>query len=158
MRTILLAYPSLELISLIQLGIETNALVVIAWVLAMFFLGGVLIRRVGVKSIERLREAQRTGLLQQNLLADDMAIVVAGVLLIVPGLLSDFFGLVILIGPLRRFLARLLRVRTSEVDDPIQSFHARGTGTQSSKPHEPITLEGDFYEVEVEVDDRKKHT
>jgi len=158
MRILLFVYPWLELTSLIQLGIETNALVVITWVLAMFFLGGVLIRRVGVKSIERLREAQRTGLLQQNLLADDMAMAVAGVLLIIPGLLSDFFGLVILLGPLRRLLARLLRVRTSEVDDSIQSFHARGTGTQSSKAHEPITLEGDFYEVDVEVDDRKKHT
>ncbi|EED35186.1 FxsA cytoplasmic membrane protein [Luminiphilus syltensis NOR5-1B] len=108
MRLFFLALPWLELLSLIQLGIETSALFALGWVFAMILLGSLLIRRVGVSSINRLREAQMTGVLQQHLFVDDMAVVVAGLLLFIPGLLSDFFALVILIGPLRRWLARLL--------------------------------------------------
>ena len=39
MRLLLLFYPWLELLSLIQLGIETRAIVPLLWVLAMFLLG-----------------------------------------------------------------------------------------------------------------------
>ena len=108
MRLILLFYPWLELLSLIQLGIETSAMVPLLWVLAMFMLGAALIKRVGTASVLRLREAQQSGVLQQSLFLDDVAVAVAALLLMIPGLISDFFAVVVLIGPLRRFLARLL--------------------------------------------------
>jgi len=105
MRWLLLLYPWLELLSLIQLGVETTALIALGWVIAMVGLGATMLRRVGTASIARLREAQRGGSLQQHLFIDDMAVVVAALLLIIPGLLSDFFAIVVLIGPLRRGLA-----------------------------------------------------
>ena len=108
MRLLLLFYPWLELLSLIQLGIETSAMVPLLWVLAMFMLGAALIKRVGTASVVRLREAQQSGVLQQSLFLDDVAVAVAALLLMIPGLISDFFAVVVLIGPLRRFLARLL--------------------------------------------------
>lgn len=108
MRLLLLFYPWLELLSLIQLGIETSALVPLLWVLAMFMLGAALIKRVGTASVLRLREAQQSGVLQQNLFLDDLAVALAALLLMIPGLISDFFAVVVLIGPLRRFLARVL--------------------------------------------------
>ena len=108
MRLLLLFYPWLELLSLIQLGIETSAMVPLLWVLAMFMLGAALIKRVGTASVLRLREAQQSGVLQQSLFLDDVAVAVAALLLMIPGLISDFFAIVVLIGPLRRFLARLL--------------------------------------------------
>ena len=108
MRLLLLFYPWLELLSLIQLGIETSVMVPLLWVLAMFMLGAALIKRVGTASVLRLREAQQSGVLQQSLFLDDVAVAVAALLLMIPGLISDFFAVVVLIGPLRRFLARLL--------------------------------------------------
>ena len=108
MRLLLLFYPWLELLSLIQLGIETSAMVPLLWVLSMFMLGAALIKRVGTASVLRLREAQQSGVLQQSLFLDDVAVAVAALLLMIPGLISDFFAIVVLIGPLRRFLARLL--------------------------------------------------
>ena len=53
MRLLLLFYPWLELLSLIQLGIETSAMVPLLWVLAMFMLGAALIKRVGTASVLR---------------------------------------------------------------------------------------------------------
>lgn len=128
MRLLIFAYPWLELLSLIQLGVETSALTAIAWVMAMMLLGGALIRRVGTAGIQRLRQAQQTGILQQHLLVDDMAMAFSAILLIVPGLVSDFFAVVVLIGPLRRALARLLGLsNTLSNTEPARAANARVT-------------------------------
>jgi len=153
MRFLLFLYPWLELLSLIQLGVETNALFAVAWVFFMFLLGGAMIRRVGTASVTRLREAQRTGVLQQSLLVDDMAVVVAAVLLIIPGLVSDFFAMVVLIGPLRRGLSRaVFGIRETETafgNHDVYSNNANGKerhseGTQPRR----VTLEGDFTRID----------
>ena len=151
MRWLLLLYPWLELLSLIQLGVETTALIALGWVIAMVGLGATMLRRVGTASIARLREAQRGGSLQQHLFIDDMAVVVAALLLIIPGLLSDFFAIVVLIGPLRRGLARWLTTRT-----PAQTpFSGSGSTTaRDSTIHRAdireagVTLEGTFERVD----------
>ena len=39
MRLLLLLYPWLELLSLIQLGVETSVLFVMLWVIGMFLMG-----------------------------------------------------------------------------------------------------------------------
>ena len=95
MRLLIVLYPWLELLSLIQLGVETSALFAILWVVGMFFLGTALLRHVGMASLARLREAQRSGGLQQTFFVDDLALCIAAVLLMIPGLLSDFFAVVV---------------------------------------------------------------
>ena len=161
MRLVLFLYPWLELLSLIQLGVETNALFAVAWVFLMFLLGGAMIRRVGTASVMRLREAQRSGVLQQNLLVDDMAVVVAGLLFVIPGLLSDFFALVVLIGPLRRALSRSLFGKADHsasvhdgADRHQQHFStSRGNGRYAEGAHHTrVTLEGDYERVDDEED------
>ena len=159
MRLFIFLYPWLELLSLIQLGIETSALVPLAWVVAMIMLGSSMLRRVGMASVMRLREAQQSGILQQHLLLDDMAVAVAALLLIVPGLLSDFFALIILIGPLRRRLARLLGGEPRPADafnDFSPNASAEDVDASSrSTAHLNVTLEGEFQRVDDEPTKRK---
>jgi len=160
MRFLLFLYPWLELLSLIQLGVETHALFAVAWVFFMFLLGGAMIRRVGTASVTRLREAQRTGVLQQSLLVDDMAVVVAALLLIVPGLVSDFFALVVLIGPLRRGLARaVFGARERETvfrhhDVYSSNAHGKERHSESTQPRR-VTVEGDFIRIDENDQDPK---
>jgi UPF0716 protein FxsA len=142
MRLLIFAYPWLELLSLIQLGVETSALTAVAWVMAMMLLGGALLRRVGTAGIQRLRQAQQTGILQQHLLVDDMAMAFAGILFIVPGLLSDFFAVVVLVGPLRRVLARLLGLQNA-LSPEQKAGHSRDN----------VTLEGSFEVVDDNPND-----
>ena len=96
MRWLLFLYPWLELFSLIQLGAETSVLFAMTWVLAMIFAGVLLLRRVGMASINRLRAAQQGRMLPQQLLLDDMVGAIAAVLLIIPGLLSDALAVMVL--------------------------------------------------------------
>ena len=153
MRFLLFTYPWLELLSLIQLGVETNALFAIGWVFLMFLLGGAMIQRVGAASIVRLREAQRSGVLPQSLLVDDMALVAAALLLIVPGLVSDFFAMVVLIGPLRRGLSRaVFGARETGIAFGYRDAYSNSTNgkrrqSEDAQPRQ-VTLEGEFTHID----------
>ncbi|AQA18293.1 hypothetical protein BST95_08685 [Halioglobus japonicus] len=106
MRLFFLLLPWLELFTLIQLGIETSALTAIFYVLATLVLGMAILRRQGMQLFQQLREAQQGAVLGPRLLVDDMAMGLAGILIAVPGILTDIAALVVMIGPLRRRVAR----------------------------------------------------
>jgi UPF0716 protein FxsA len=106
MRYFLILLPWLELFTLIQLGVATSALTALGYVLLTVVLGLWLLRRQGQGMFQRLREAQQGAVLSPQLLRDDMALGIAGLLLIVPGMITDFAALVVLAGPLRRKLQR----------------------------------------------------
>jgi UPF0716 protein FxsA len=57
---------------------------------------------------ERLRQAQEGRVMGRQLMLDDMAMGLAGLLLIIPGIITDISALLVMVGPLRRRLARLL--------------------------------------------------
>jgi UPF0716 protein FxsA len=147
MRLIILFYPWLELLSLIQLGIETSALVPLLWVIAMFMLGAALLKRVGTASVLRLREAQQIGVLQQSLFVDDLAVAVAALLLMIPGLLSDFFAIVVLIGPLRRYLAKLLMPGAARGAGAAQWQQPPSANSNASESRSAVVLEGDYQDI-----------
>ena len=154
MRLLLLFYPWLELLSLIQLGIETSAMVPLLWVLAMFMLGAALIKRVGTASVLRLREAQQSGVLQQSLFLDDVAVAVAALLLMIPGLISDFFAVVVLIGPLRRFLARLLTGKLasqSSASSRPNSASASASAPGGSNFRSSGVYEGEYQDISEDL-------
>ena len=115
MRFFILLLPWLELFTLIQLGIETSALTAIFYVLVTFVLGLVVIRRQGMDLVERLRGTQEGRVIGADLLVDDMAMGLAGLLLLFPGMISDFAALVVMVGPLRRRLARMIAGPQPEV-------------------------------------------
>ncbi len=106
MRLLIILLPWLELFTLVQLGIETSALTVLAYVAMTFAVGAAILQRQGQGMIERLRETQEGRVLGPEMLVDDMAMGVAGILLMIPGLITDVAALVVMIGPLRRRLAR----------------------------------------------------
>ena len=105
MRFFIMLLPWLELFTLIQLGIETSALTAIAYVLATVAIGVIVLQRQGQGMFERLRQAQEGRVIGPQLLLDDMAMGLSGLLLIIPGMITDIAALVVMIGPLRRRIA-----------------------------------------------------
>ncbi len=136
MRVFFMLLPWLELFTLIQLGVETSALTAVLYVLATFVLGVMVIRRQGMDMFERLRQSQQGRVIGTDLLLDDMWLGLAGLLLIFPGMISDFFALVVMVGPLRRGLARWLGGSQAQAEP-----YAPGRDSNSTS-HE--TIEGDF--------------
>ena len=106
MRLIFLLLPWLELFTLIQLGVKTSALTAIVYVLVTFMLGVAVLRRQGMGMFERLRQTQEGKILGPELMLDDMALGLAGLLLIFPGIISDVAAVIVVIGPVRRLIVR----------------------------------------------------
>jgi UPF0716 protein FxsA len=138
MRWLLFLYPWLELWSLIQLGIETTLAVAMLWVLAALIVGGTMIRWAGRNSLQRLAQASAGGTLPQQLLMADVAVILSGLLLAIPGLVSDLLAVLMLVTPLRRLAAGLWapHLRSS-------TFHAGSPGGRED------IIEGEFSVTEA---------
>ena len=128
--------PWLELFTLIQLGIETSALTALAYVMVTIVVGVMVLRWQGMELFNRLRETQQGAVLGPRLLKDDMSVVLAGLLLIVPGMISDIAAVIVLIGPLRRRLARMVFGPEPEIYAPERDNQAH------------TIIDGDFKRVD----------
>ena len=106
MRWFFILLPWIELFTLIQLGARIGAVQAMLYVLVTFLLGLTILRIQGMEIVNKLRAAQSGGgaMLSQQLLADELALGLAGLLLIVPGLITDVVAALVLFGPLRRKL------------------------------------------------------
>lgn len=138
MRVLLLLYPWLELWTLIALGSQWGVAAAMLWVMLMAALGMVLIRWVGRTSIRHLLQAQQSGALSGRRLLDEVYVAVAGLLLLVPGVISDILSLAVLFGPLRRGLLRGLGV--SITTDP-------GRANMGS-----VVIDGEYHTLQPETD------
>jgi UPF0716 protein FxsA len=137
MPLILLLLPWLELWTLIELGSATSGLAALAYVFVTLVVGLTLIRRQGEGMIAKMREqAQGGGLLNPEFLVDDLALVGAGLLLMIPGMITDSLALIFLIAPLRRGLGRLLGVQV------VQAGQSAQFTTPESE--DQTTLEGEY--------------
>lgn len=136
MRFFIMLLPWLELFTLIQLGVETSALTALLYVLGTFMLGVAVLQRQGQGMFERLRQTQEGRIIGPRMLVDDMAMGLAGLLLIVPGLITDVAALVVIIGPLRRRLVGWLGGPEPEPYMP----------ERDSTSH--VTIDGDYTQVD----------
>lgn len=90
------------------LGFFTALLIVVV----VSFVGFALVKREGLRTLQRFQRQARQGHLPSRELADAVALLVAGGLLLFPGLATDVVGLVLLLPPVRALLRRRL-VRTA---------------------------------------------
>ena len=138
MRLFIFLLPWLELFTLIELGIKTSALTALGYVLLTGVLGMAVLQRQGQGMFERLRQSQQGRLVGPQLLLDDMARGLAGVLLMIPGMISDLAALIVVIGPLRRRLARWILGPQAEPYAPERD------------PAGEVTIEGQFRRLDDE--------
>lgn len=101
---LLTVVPFVELVILLRLAElftwpRTLAVVVLTGVL-----GAWLARREGLKVIARIRADLEQGVAPANSLVEGVLILVAGVVLVTPGVLTDACGFALLVPPIRRWV------------------------------------------------------
>ncbi|MFQ6093502.1 MAG: FxsA family protein [bacterium] len=101
--------PLLELALLIEIGTRIGVGATLAGVVATGVLGAALAKSQGLGAIRRMREELAAGLLPADALLDGAIILVGGLLLLTPGLITDGCGFVCLIPSTRRALKSWLR-------------------------------------------------
>jgi UPF0716 protein FxsA len=102
------AIPLVELWLLFQMGNWIGFWTTIGLVLGTGFAGAALARWQGWQVMERVQGEMRQGMLPANAMGDGALILVAGVLLITPGVLTDLVGLSLLIPPIRTLLKKVV--------------------------------------------------
>jgi UPF0716 protein FxsA len=101
--------PLVELYLLIKIGSYIGALNTILIILATAFLGAVLARLEGLRTIKQILSHLSQGIAPAEQMVDALLIFGAGILLITPGVLTDFLALFLLIPFTRTHIKRWLR-------------------------------------------------
>jgi UPF0716 protein FxsA len=123
-------------------------------------LAGLLVLRVqGVMTLVRVRDALRRGEAPEVELFDGACLLVAGILLMIPGFLTDIVALLLLLPLVRNLLRRFIWSRISGQSHTHVWVAGRarspGGGPGDRPPNRPgPVIEGDFEEVPPQDDHR----
>ncbi len=103
--------PLVELALLIQIGRSIGLIWTLALVIVTGFLGAALARRHGVRAWLAIQDELRAGRVPAAALADGLLILVGGLVLLTPGLITDLFGFALLLPVTRNAFKKRLRAR-----------------------------------------------
>lgn len=110
--------PLFELYVLIEVGSEIGALPTILLTVATALLGAWLMRHQGMQVMQDAQLAMANGEAPQQQVIEGVLIFFGGAMLLLPGLVTDALGLILLVPPIRASLAqawlrRMARIRAS---------------------------------------------
>jgi UPF0716 protein FxsA len=96
--------PLGELYVLIEVGSAIGAISTIALTVFTAVLGGLMVRLQGVSVVLRVREMTARGEVPAIEMLEGALLMIAGLLLLLPGFVTDAIGFLLLVSPLRRAL------------------------------------------------------
>jgi UPF0716 protein FxsA len=146
--------PLFELWLLIKVGTAIGGWLMLSWLIASGVLGVSILKRQGLVMLWGVHHKMRSGEMQVTELAQGVLLAIAGLLLLIPGLLTDCLGLILLSPQVRRLCARWLLQRMSIHLSQVQTYSYRepaGDETEFRVRRNQDIIEGEFHEVD---DDR----
>jgi UPF0716 protein FxsA len=135
---ILIGGIAAEIWVFIKAGEAFGAFAVILAVIAAMFAGAAVIRRQGIRTLDGLRGALNGGSLQEVNAGDGALVYVAGLLLILPGFLSDIAAIGLLVPAVRRGLLSRLRSHVTVTETRVWTERPRPT---------PPVIEGEAIDI-----------
>jgi UPF0716 protein FxsA len=103
--------PLVELAVIVQVGSWLGVVDTLGLLILISVLGAWLVKRQGVGLVRRVQADLAAGRVPGSALVDGALLLVAGVLLLVPGFVTDAFGLLLLLPPVRAGIRTWLRRR-----------------------------------------------
>lgn len=146
---VFILFPLLELALLIKVGSSIGVLATLLLILAGVLAGGFLLRIAGPATAWRARARLLSGEAPEQEMLDGLLLAFAGLLLLLPGFISDVVGLLCLLPVTRRLLrARLSRAvprsgPSSSVPPGGPAAGPRAAPSGSERPR-PQIIEGEW--------------
>lgn len=103
--------PTVELVLLIEVGRRIGTLPTLGLIVVTGVVGATLARHEGLQVLRRIQAELAQGQLPAGSLVDGMIILIAGALLITPGILTDVFGFLCLVPGCRDIVKKVVRKR-----------------------------------------------
>ena len=124
---LLVALPIAELAVLVQVAGSIGVFETIGLLILVSIVGVWLAKRAGLGVVARMRETQARGEAPSRELADGALILLAAGLLVLPGFISDAFGILLLLPPIRAGV-RTLVLRRFRGSGNVVVVSGRGPG------------------------------
>lgn len=129
---LLLLWPIAEIVTFVWVAQWLGVLNTLGLMVAISVFGAWLVKRQGVGTLARMRRELDDGRIPTGPMTDGGLLAVAGFLLLVPGFITDAFGLLLLVPPvragMRHWLARRFRVRVARTPRPPNVGYSGYTG------------------------------
>lgn len=106
-----IAVPLIEMMILVRIGTLIGFWPTIGLVLATGTVGAILARSQGLRVLHGIRAELAVGQVPTSRLLDGLMVLIGGIVLLTPGILTDILGLALLIPFTRRRLKEVVRVR-----------------------------------------------
>jgi UPF0716 protein FxsA len=107
----LIVVPLVEIFVAVKVGEAIGALNTILLLVAISFIGIWLTKRAGFAVLNRMRTQVDNGRMPGNELIDGVLVLAGGLLLIIPGFVSDAIGLLLLFPPTRSVARNIVKRR-----------------------------------------------
>ncbi len=145
MVLVFVAFPLVEIAVLIKVGQVLGVWPTITLLIAAAILGFFVIREQGLSMVSRAIAAMNAGKAPIGPVLDSYVQILAGMLLIIPGLVTDLVGLILLVPPVRRATIRWgLSRMFGGMRDPDRS--------QKTKNGDTIVIEGTYERLDDDPD------
>ncbi len=150
MAVAFLLYVFAEIAAIWAVGSAVGVLGTLGLLLAGAFLGSWLARREGGKAMRAFMSAARAGQPAEKELTDGMLVALGGVLILVPGFVSDVLGLLLMLPPSRAVVRRwwLRRVEKRAVRfanqrrGPVMVVDSEVVSPEEPRHDQPTVIEG----------------
>lgn len=150
--------PIIEITVLMQVGEWLGAWPTVGIVILSAWLGAKYVRQQGIQTLNTLQTKMAQGEAPSEEIIAGLLLVVAGVLLVTPGFVTDIFGLVLLLPSFRQLLLKTVQVQLAQRASHQSAFtfshdeqiHDVETPFEQAKPREPkpinkgTTIDGEF--------------
>ena len=149
---IVFSFVSIELYFFHLISNFIGIFITLILTVASGFLGLVLAKRQGLSTISGIRNISDLQKIHLTKMFNGFGIMVAALLLILPGFLTDFLGLLLLIGPMRQFITGLISqliIRSIDHDTRDRNF------VNSEANSGPI-IDGEFNTILNSTDEAAK--
>lgn len=142
----LLFLPLIEIIGLVTIGGRIGLFGTLVWLVAASFAGLRLLRTGGPGALARARAGGEEMFTARDGF-DTLCYLVAGILLLFPGFISDFIAIPFLIAPVRRLLFGQAR---DNPDNVLRRNYRNWTeaARPAHKPGETTVIEGEFRRID----------
>lgn len=132
---VVLFYPLVEIAGFMFLGAHIGIAATLLIQIAVFAIGGLTLKHGGIRFIRRIAGEVEAGRVPTTAMIEGLLLMIAGVVMVLPGLVKDILILPLFLASVRRFLARTVvtgggatfygRVETSAIVDLDKSQFRR---------------------------------
>ncbi|MFT6985762.1 MAG: UPF0716 protein FxsA [Psychromonas sp.] len=136
----------LEIFVLVKVGSFLGAWPTVALVVVTALIGSALVRSQGVQLLQQLQQRIAQGEMPALQLVEGVMLLVTGVLLVTPGFVTDFCGLLLLQPTIRARLAKTVMANVKLKTDASMSgsYSQSQTGSFTGQNRDKNIIEGEF--------------